>query len=87
MDADLILLSDNSDGQLSTLTDKPLWKNLSAVKAGRVIQYTNKGDSYVLDGTEHQGNLAWALARTPGPIANKWVLERFLPVLSKALES
>lgn len=70
LEADLLLVSDNSydvttgSSRLTDLTDLPLYQNLAVVKEGRTATISNTTDGYIYEGEEHDGNLAWAVART-----------------------
>lgn len=79
--ADAIILSDNSKGDLETITGNELWKNLDAVKNDRVVLMTNNGVTYEVDGESHPGNLPWAFART-SLLGKAWAAERVAELLS-----
>lgn len=85
IDADVILFSENSDGAHKTLTEQPLFQQLGAVKAGKLMMFENFGGTYAIDGELHQGNLPWALARS-GPLSSVWAAEQLAPELSAVVE-
>lgn len=84
IDADVIVFSDNSGGKYATITDLPLFKNLAGVKADHLVLIDNRDGTFAIDGTEHQGNLPWALARS-GPLSGTWAAEQIAPAIAKVL--
>ncbi|MGY5766410.1 ABC transporter substrate-binding protein [Brachybacterium sp. DNPG3] len=85
LDADVILLADNSDGAIQEkVIDQPLFQELTAVKEDRLILIENNSTSFTIDGTETAGNLPWGLAR-PGILSTPWVGEQLAPVLASTL--
>ncbi len=86
LDGDALLLSDNSKGEIANLTGNKLFQNLEVVKQKRTAIITNPaGDSFVFDGKETKGNLAWAVAN-PGPLADVWAANQLAPILSSVLK-
>lgn len=71
IDADVIIFSDNSDGNSGAIIDTPLFQALDAAKQDHVLVLENQGGTYVIDGTTYDGNLPWALARS-GPLSSKF---------------
>ncbi|MFT3799106.1 ABC transporter substrate-binding protein [Microbacterium sp.] len=84
IDADVIVLSDNSDGDSASLTDRALFQNLGAVQSGRLILIENLGTSFIIDGVESQGNVSWALARS-GPLSATWAASHLAPALQSVV--
>ncbi|MFT4052092.1 MAG: ABC transporter substrate-binding protein [Microbacterium sp.] len=84
IDADVLIVSDNSDGDSASLTDQPLFQSLSAVQDGHLVLIENLGTSFVIDGVEEDGNLPWALARS-GPLSATWAAEHLAPALQAVL--
>ncbi|MDQ7991123.1 MAG: ABC transporter substrate-binding protein, partial [Propionicimonas sp.] len=78
IDADIIILSDNSDGNHAEITGQPLFQSLS----GEVVIIDNRSADgvFVIDGTEYEGNLPWALARS-GPLSATWAARQLGTVL------
>lgn len=88
IDADVIVFSDNSDGNYATITEQPLFQKLPAVENGRLILIDNRATdgTFVIDGVEGTGNLPWALARS-GPLSGTWAASQLAPALASALAS
>ncbi len=86
VDADVIVFSDNSDGNYAKITEQRLFKNLKAVQENHLILIDNRSeqDSFVIDGTTYQGNLPWALARS-GPLSAPWAATKLAPALKATL--
>ncbi|MFT4220357.1 MAG: ABC transporter substrate-binding protein [Microbacterium sp.] len=84
IDADILVVSDNSDGDSASLTDQPLFQNLSAVQDGHLILIENLGTSFIIDGVESDGNVSWALARS-GPLSATWAASHIAPALDAVL--
>lgn len=86
IDADVIIFSDNSDGNSADLTESALFQGLSAVQNDALVLIENHSvDGYfAIDGTEHDGNLPWALARS-GPLSSPWAAEQLAPALADVL--
>lgn len=91
LDADVMLLSDNSGidtngkSTLTKITGLALFKNLGVVKKGRVVELTNTGKAFVVDGKTHPGNVAASMAYG-GPLAQEWAATTLAPYLSEALK-
>lgn len=84
IDADVVLISDNSKGQIDTFVGQDVFKQLPAAKADHVALVTNNGNSFEFDGQTVEGNLPWALARS-GPLSGVWAAQKLAPVLSTTL--
>lgn len=92
VDADVILFSDNStlqggDGDESTadtVLEQPLFEKLDAVRNGHLLEIENHGDKIVVDGTDYEGNVAWALARS-GPLSGPFAARTFADPLKDLL--
>lgn len=91
LNADLLLLSDNTYDQaaksteVTAITDLPIYKNLPVVKDGRAVLLSNGNTSIVIGEQEIQGNLPWAMART-GPLGQVWAAEQLAPILAKNIK-
>lgn len=88
IDADVIVFSDNSDGNYADVTEQPLFKNLKAVQDGHLILIDNRAaeGTFVIDGITYEGNLPWALARS-GPLSGTWAAGKLAPALEASLGS
>lgn len=89
LDADVVILVDHSDGHIADVTDSPLFRQLGAVKGGRLALVTNAhfvtgGNGYFYRGVEHEGNLAWALTGS-GPLGQAWSAEQVIPILEDVI--
>ena len=86
IEADVIVFSDNSDGDYATITEQPLFQKLPAVQNDKLILIDNRATEgvFVIDGVETAGNLPWALARS-GPLSGTWAAEQLAPALSAIL--
>lgn len=86
IDADLLIFSDNSDGNYATITEQPLFKKLKAVQDRHLILIDNLAESetFVIDGVTYEGNLPWALARS-GPLSGTWAAAKLAPALKATL--
>lgn len=85
LDADVLVLSDNSEGSIADITGQRLFKQLPAVEEGRLALLTLTDEGFEYDGTEAEGNLAWALAGS-GPLGERWAADQLVPILSGLLE-
>lgn len=86
IDADVLVFVNSSahGAEASEITDQQLYQNLQAVQDEHVVLLDNTGESFIHEGTEHDGNLAWALAR-PGPLGQQWAAQTLAPILADAL--
>ena len=88
IDADIIIFSDNSDGNYATVTEQPLFAKLKGVQDGHLILIDNRAEeeTFVIDGVTYEGNLPWALARS-GPLSGTWAAGKLAPALKATLAS
>ncbi|WP_256465234.1 ABC transporter substrate-binding protein [Tsukamurella sp. PLM1] len=90
LDADVLVISDNSNGAIGALTDTAAFKSLPVVAAGQSVVITNNAThtppdiSYAVNGEKKPGNLPWALAQ-PGPQSTPWAADQVAPVIAAAL--
>ncbi|MGP9723099.1 ABC transporter substrate-binding protein [Corynebacterium sp. AOP40-9SA-29] len=86
LDADVIVILDNSDGQAADLTENPVFEGLQ----GNTLVIRNHAfmtpseAAFDVDGEKHEGNLAWALGY-PGPLSTQWELETLAPLLAETV--
>ncbi|MDR2293772.1 MAG: ABC transporter substrate-binding protein [Microbacterium sp.] len=87
VDADVIVFSDNSDGNYAEITELPLFKNLEAAKDNHVMLIDNRAaeGEFIIDGVTSVGNLPWALARS-GPLSSVWAAKQMAPALSATVQ-
>lgn len=87
VDADVILFSDNSDGNYAKITEQPLFKKLKAVQDDHLVLIDNRATegTFVVNGTSYEGNFPWALARS-GPLSATWAAEKIVPALTETLK-
>lgn len=85
VDADVIVFSDNSEGNHATVTEQPLFQKLQAVEDGHLVLVDNRNGTFAIDGEEHEGNMPWAFARS-GPLSSAWAAEQLAPALQNALQ-
>ncbi|AGP29698.1 iron-siderophore ABC transporter substrate-binding protein [Corynebacterium terpenotabidum] len=90
--ADVMVILDNSQGQIDDLLSNPTFQAIPAVQEGRVLVIHNKafdtGESAFTvndDDEQQKGNLAWALGY-PGPLSTQWALETLAPLLKNTVE-
>ncbi|MFT4215384.1 MAG: ABC transporter substrate-binding protein [Microbacterium sp.] len=89
VDADVLVVANNTQDLERTefdelLTSQSLFQQLDAVKNDHVVIFDNAGSSYVFDGEESEGNIAWALGY-PGPLSTQWAAERLVAMIDSVL--
>ena len=88
LDADVLILVDNSEGHIDEITSQPLFQNIPAVRDGRwalVENLSQQRSAYVHDGVEHEGNLPWALSGS-NPLAARWASEQLVPIVAATVQ-
>lgn len=86
IDADVLIMSDNSEGSVTDITENSLYQSLGAVTSGHDLIITNNFTDYAIDGETHQGNLPWAFART-SLLGKAWAAEQLAAPLGEKLTS
>lgn len=87
IDADVLVFVNSvaHGAEWEEITDQELYQNLDAVQQDHLLLLENTGTSFIVDGEEHEGNLAWALGRS-GPLGQRWAAETLAPLLADVLD-
>ncbi|MFT4233546.1 MAG: ABC transporter substrate-binding protein, partial [Microbacterium sp.] len=91
VDADVLIVANNTQDLERTefdelLTSQPLFQQLGAVQSGHAVIFDNTGTgSFVFDGEEVEGNMAWALGY-PGPLSTEWAAGHIVAMINSVLE-
>lgn len=70
------------------LTGTELFKQLPAVKSENWALFLANEDNsgYIFDGTEHEGNINWAIAHGGALLGKEWAVKQLVPMLNSALK-
>lgn len=88
VDADLLFIANNTGDEEELeelLTGNELFQQLDVVQSGQWAVTHGTPEGYAYEGTEHEGNLAWAFAAS-GPLGKEWAAEQLVPIFQDVLQ-